>query len=267
MRKPTVLESAFAGLGINFAFGIYNAVLGILDKSFWFLALSAYFIVLGVMRFSVILYSKKSERNNFDFIKRFCGFMLIILGITTAGITYIAVSEKMGTIHGEIIMITIATYSFTKIVLAIINLVKANKTSYTAVKILRNISLADAAVSIFSLQRSMLVSFEGMTEENIFLMNCLTGTAVYLFIFLLGINLIGGQKVTMAKSKMVEANKKLAVNVKASYKKIEDTVVSGYKKIENATVSGYTKIEDKFVEKYLIHDGETLEEAKKRLKK
>lgn len=267
MRKPTVLETAFAGLGINFAYGIYNAVLGVLDRSFWFLSLSAYFTVLGVMRFSVVLYSKKQERSDFNFIKRFCGIMLVFVGVTTAGITYIAVSEKMGTMHGEIIMITIATYSFTKIVLAIINLVKANRTDNTAVKILRNISLADAAVSIFSLQRSMLVSFEGMSEDNIFLMNCLTGTAVYIFIFLLGINLMGGKKVTMAKSKMAETNKKLADNVKASYKKIEDTVVNGYKKIENATVSGYTKIEDKFVEKYLIHDGETLEDAKKRLKK
>ena len=59
----------------------------------------------------------------------------------------------------------------------------------------------------------------------------------------------------MAKSKIVEINEKIA-----------DTAVDGYKKIESAVVNGYTKIEDKFVEKYLIHDGETLDEAKERLK-
>ena len=48
--------------------------------------------------------------------------------------------------------------------------------------------------------------------------------------------------------------------------KIADTAVDGYKKIENAVVGGYTKIEDKFVEKYLAKDGETVEEAKERLK-
>ena len=51
------------------------------------------------------------------------------------------------------------------------------------------------------------------------------------------------------------------------YKKVENTVVKGYKKIEDSVVSGYTKIEDKFVSEYLTHDGETVEEAKKRLKK
>ncbi len=60
----------------------------------------------------------------------------------------------------------------------------------------------------------------------------------------------------MPKSKIVDANKK-----------IENTVVGGYKKIENKVVDTYTKIEDKFVDKYLTKDGETVEDAKKRLKR
>lgn len=63
-------------------------------------------------------------------------------------------------------------------------------------------------------------------------------------------------KVTMAKSKLVKANEKIA-----------EAVVGGYKKIENAVVDRYTKIEDRFVDMYLTRDGETVEEAKERLKK
>ena len=36
-------------------------------------------------------------------------------------------------------------------------------------------------------------------------------------------------------------------------------------KIVKGVVDGYTKIEDKFVEQYLTREGETVEEAKKRL--
>ena len=50
-------------------------------------------------------------------------------------------------------------------------------------------------------------------------------------------------------------------------KKIEKGVVDGYKKNEHGVVKGYTKIEDKFVDAYLTKDGETVEEAKERLKK
>ena len=37
--------------------------------------------------------------------------------------------------------------------------------------------------------------------------------------------------------------------------------------MEQAVVGGYTKIEDRFVEAYLTREGETVEEAKERLRK
>lgn len=51
-----------------------------------------------------------------------------------------------------------------------------------------------------------------------------------------------------------------------AFQKVENTVVNGYTKLEDTVVSGYTKIEDAFVDRYLTRDGETVEEAKERLK-
>lgn len=42
-------------------------------------------------------------------------------------------------------------------------------------------------------------------------------------------------------------------------------MVNGYKGIENRVVGTYTKIEDKFVDQYLTHEGESIEDAKKRI--
>ncbi len=58
----------------------------------------------------------------------------------------------------------------------------------------------------------------------------------------------------MAKSKLVEVNKK-----------IEEAVVGGYKKIEDGVVGGFENVTDKFVDNYLTKDGESVEDAKKRL--
>lgn len=69
----------------------------------------------------------------------------------------------------------------------------------------------------------------------------------------------------MAKSKLVEANEKIAESVVGGYKKIEEGVVGGYKKIEEGTVKGFNKIADKFVDNFLTKEGETIEEAKERL--
>ena len=102
----------------------------------------------------------------------------------------------------------------------------------------------------------MLQSFPGMTAAEIQLLNILTGTAVWIIVLILGINLIGGNRVDMAKSKIVEVNEKIA-----------EAVTDGYRKIEKGVVDGYSKIEDKFVDAYLTKEGETVEEAKARLKK
>lgn len=66
-------------------------------------------------------------------------------------------------------------------------------------------------------------------------------------------------------SKFIEANEKIAEAVVSGYKKIEDGVVGSYKKIENGAVSGFTKVTDKCVEKLFAKEGETVEEAKRRL--
>lgn len=60
----------------------------------------------------------------------------------------------------------------------------------------------------------------------------------------------------MAKSKIVRINEKIAEGAVGTFEKIETTVVDSY-----------TRIEDSFVSRYLTRDGETVEDAKKRLRR
>lgn len=69
----------------------------------------------------------------------------------------------------------------------------------------------------------------------------------------------------MEKSKLVNANEKIAESVVGGYKKIEEGVVGGYKKIEDGAVGGFNKIADKFVDSFLTKEGESVEEARERL--
>lgn len=66
-------------------------------------------------------------------------------------------------------------------------------------------------------------------------------------------------------SKIKEANKKIETAVVDGYKKIEDGVVFGYKKIEDGVVSSYKKVEDKFIDTFLAENGESTEDARKRI--
>jgi len=62
-----------------------------------------------------------------------------------------------------------------------------------------------------------------------------------------------------------EGLQKIEDGVVTGYKKIEDGVVEGYKKVETGAVEGFNKVNDKMIEKLFAKEGETLEEAKKRL--
>lgn len=62
-----------------------------------------------------------------------------------------------------------------------------------------------------------------------------------------------------------ELNKKIEKEVVEGYKKIEDGVVGGYKKIEETVVEGFNKVSDNFIERFFTYDGESVEDAKKRL--
>ncbi len=69
----------------------------------------------------------------------------------------------------------------------------------------------------------------------------------------------------MSKSKLGKANEKIADAVVGGYRRIEEGVVGGYKKIEDGVTGAFKKVEDGFVDKFLTHEGESVEEAEERL--
>ena len=184
------LKFALISLVFNVAFGAYHLVFGIVSSSWWLLTLGSYYLILSTVRFAV-LRTKSKER----FIIKFTGWMLMVLSIPLSGTVILSLVRDRGHEYHMIVMIAMATYAFTKITLATINLVKSRRSTSATLITLRNISFADAFVSIFALQRSMLVSFEGMTETEILIMNVALGSAVCIIVFLLGLNLVRSKKI------------------------------------------------------------------------
>jgi len=66
-------------------------------------------------------------------------------------------------------------------------------------------------------------------------------------------------------AKIADMVEKMGSVVTEGYRKIEGGVVGGYKKIEDGVVEGFNKANDKFIEKLFIKEGESVEDAKKRL--
>lgn len=266
-RRFRIVFSAGCTLVMNLLYGLGHAVFGVLDASAWLLVMAAYHILLGVMRFGAVLTEKRQSSERF--VMRLCGGMLMALALVLGASTVLSICQERAVPHGIVVMLTIAIYTFWKMTMAIVHTVQAHQSGTPLTRTIRNITLASALASLMTMQRSMLVSFdEGMSAGEMLLLNALTGGAVCILVFLMGLNMLFDEKgfEKMAKSKIVKANQKIAEAVVEGYKKMEDAVVGGYKKVEETVVGAYGKIEDKFVDQYLTKDGESVEEAKARLK-
>ena len=183
-RTDRVQQTALVSLVFNILYCVYHIVFGAVTASWWFLTIGIYYAVLSIIRFVVL-----RHKGNNRLLVRFAGAMLIVLSVSLVGTVILAFVKDRGTVFPLIAMLAIATYTFTKITLATIKWIKARRSTSAKRLTLRNISFANAFVSIYSLQRSMLVSFEGMTKTEIRIMNLVTGSAVCIIVFLLGLNL------------------------------------------------------------------------------
>ena len=192
-RYPMVLSATFA-FAFHLLYAFYHGVLGMINRSLWFAAMCAFYGILATTRFSVVLCARRngstSSIGSEYFVMKLSGLLLAALSFVLLAVVCISLSQRIATKHDEIMMITIATYTFSKLAMAIMKAIKQHKHTSPLLVVIRGISYAEVAASILTLQRSMLVSFGTISKETMFLMNLLTGAAVCLFVLTLGLNMI-----------------------------------------------------------------------------
>ncbi len=186
-KRYRAVVFAVLGLILNLAYAFYNGILGLINGSVWFVASCVYYLILSGMRFSAV--RKRSIKREYS-VMRLCGVMLIIMSIVLAGINYISLSQNTASRYGEITMITIATYTFTKLILAIVRATKAKHDKSPIMSVIRVIGYSEVAVSVLTMQRSMLKSFGEAEETSSHILNACTGAGVCVFILILGITMM-----------------------------------------------------------------------------
>lgn len=190
---------AVGSFAMNIAFAVFNGYTGIKNRSVWFGALAGYYISLAFLRGGVLNYHKKQIVKKEETLEadecaktkiyRNSGIVLLILNIALmSAVAQMIFSDAHFTYIG-LTVFAYAAYSFYKIVMAIVNLFRANKHPDLTIRAVRKINLADAAVSVLALQTALLAAFSDQ-NINVSLMNGITGIAVCTFTAGLGIYMI-----------------------------------------------------------------------------
>lgn len=197
-KRQQIILFTMGSLIINLSYSMYNALLGIMQKSVWFITMGVYYAILSIMRIIAVKgeynQNKKARMMKEISIMRTTGILLFLLTFTLTGSICLSLKYDLAKSYGTITMITIATYTFPKIVIAVINLVKAKKRDSPLIITIRNISISDALVSMLSMQMSMFATFGKEEAGKSHTMNVITGAGVCFCIVLIGLSMIYNSK-------------------------------------------------------------------------
>lgn len=187
--------SLYTSLTLNTAYAVFQLGLGFTHRSVWFYTLAAYYLLLVIMRFSLLRYTRKhaagSDRKSELFRYRFCGYLLAAMNLVLGGIVFFISRQGKTFHHHEITTIAMAAYTFCALGFAIAGLVRYRKEQspvYTCAKV---ISLAAALVSMLTLESAMLTTFGGTGDQQLHsTMTAIFGTVVALFVLCMAVLII-----------------------------------------------------------------------------
>lgn len=184
-----VVLAATASLAVNLVFALYHGVVGGIQRSLWLVAMCAYYTVFSVVRFCAVLYGRRESAAGSPggqyFVMKATGLLLVLLSFVLTGVITVSISQNIAAKYDTITMLTIATFTFGKITMTVVRAVRLRRTPSPVLASLCGIGCAEAAASLLTLQRSMLVSFGETADTTVW--NAATGAGVCLFVLSLGI--------------------------------------------------------------------------------
>ena len=186
MSRMLVLSMA-----INLVYAGYNLISGILYRSVWLISNGVYYLVLSLIRLLLVRYAKKQSVLDDPKEKAIlgwkgfsvCGILMFLLNIAMAGIVAQMIWGGQGSTYPEIMVYTVATYTFYRLTTAIIRVVRSGHGGNPIQGAAQNISLTAAMMSLYSLQVTMLNVF-GDGSGNDTLINSLSGGTVCVMVVL-----------------------------------------------------------------------------------
>ena len=193
---------------LNFFYSGFLIVVGSVNNSKWFIVSAVYYLLLFVIRlYLLIKLTNPITRKQQIMTMQFSGEFLLLINLAIATLMQFIIFSDNQVYYHEIVVITIATFTFLSLTLAIMGSVKFLKQNAYLCLSVKLISLTSASVSLVTLTNTMLLTFG---NDNLLLRNIilpLLCIAVSLFIILLAITIIKKSNLALEELKNEEKSK------------------------------------------------------------
>ena len=185
---------------VNVAYALLCGVLGIALRASWYGMFSFYYLLLSALRCGLLAGAMRSRRRAAGDARgllvsrwklyRLCGIALFVLEFALAAAVTVMVAVGRPAPVSEVMAIASAAYTFYKVISAAVGFVKVRRLHDPLLQAFRNINLADAAVSLLSLQVTLVAVFSQGEGESMKPLNAAMGFFVCLLTIALGVWMI-----------------------------------------------------------------------------
>ena len=182
--------SIYQGMMVNFLYVVFRIFVGIRYASVWFLTIAIYYLLLGIMRLSLILsYRNRNMKSELRCYRR-TAWLLFLLNIPMGGMIVLMVLTDSGYSYPGYVIYLSALYTFYTIILAIVNLVKFRKLGSPILSAAKVLNFVAALMSLLGLQTAMISQFSTEGEDFRRRMNAITGGGVWFSVILIAVTML-----------------------------------------------------------------------------
>lgn len=180
-------------LGVNLLYAGVNAFSGIYYHSPWFGSLAAYYILLSVMRFLLVRYTRgqKLGENKIAEWRRYrlCGVILAVMNVALSGVVILVVRQNRGFAYAGSLIYVMALYTFYVTIMAVVNAVRYWKYHSPVMSAGGTVNLVAALVSMLSLETAMLAQFDAENASPYFRQTMTGATGGVVCIMVVGMSI------------------------------------------------------------------------------
>ena len=187
--------SLYLSLGINLLYVGLQGVQWYLFRSWWFVVLAAYYVILSLMRFLLVRYVHKNEPGAHVLAEwktgRICAYILLLVNLSLSAAVLMILYQDRGYDYGSILIYVMALYTFYSTIHAIVDIIKYRKLGSPIMSTAKIVSLSAALVSMLNLETAMFSQFGGdLAPEHQRLFIILTGAGVSVIVVAMSVGLI-----------------------------------------------------------------------------
>lgn len=196
--------SIYQGMTVNFLYVLFRIVVGIRYTSMWFISMAVYYLVLAVLRLSLILSYR--QKVNIDELRcyRRTAWLIFLLNIPMGGMITLMVLTNSGYSYPGYVIYLSAMYTFYTMVTSVINLVRFRRLGSPILSAAKVLNFIAALMSILGLQTAMIAQFSVESDSFRKTMNAITGGVIWLCVILTAVYMLHRSRKMQSEVKSVE---------------------------------------------------------------